>query len=381
MLAGLGGVTLSGLAFQLARLFVTPSRKPDEDVTVLDLIGSPDAPESVWLTGTDADLTGRYSFIFDGGAGHAKLGPVVATSGSSVARPVIQLDRGRIHRGTRGHITGWWFDGPDELGLRVERVSVPLPGGDAWGWLIHPADAGDRVGEPGTAWALHVHGRGALPEETLRGVVPAARAGLTSLVLAYRNDPGAPRGYRGKYGLGISERHDVDAALEWMRERGAKSAVLFGWSMGATACVLAANRGSQRDMVTGLVLESPALDWPAILQLHARKAKLPWPVDQLARVMLARGWVASGEPAGVDLGMLTPEVLSVELTVPALALVSADDTFVHEAGALRLARLRPDVVTLSSVRGGEHVKLWNHDEAAWEREIDGFLERLAHRAP
>ena len=59
---------------------------------------------------------------------------------------------------------GWWFTEPEQLGYATTLVSIPLPHGVGWGWVITPKHA-----RPGR-WAVHVHGRGALPHETLRGL-------------------------------------------------------------------------------------------------------------------------------------------------------------------------------------------------------------------
>lgn len=374
--AALGALT-AGVHF--ARRVLTPARIPEAKASIVAVEPGPGAeglagdPRRVWLRGPDTALPGAYSFIFDEGAAHARLGPVVERSGETVAREVVAVDRGRLRAGARGRITGWWFTDPAELGLAASRVAIPLEGGWGWAWLVEPSPEAARPGR----WAVHVHGRGALPEETLRGVAPFARAGATSLVIAYRNDPGAPRGLRGRYGLGLAERRDVDAAIAWARERGAERVTLAGWSMGGTAAVLAASRGPQRRLVDGLVLDSPALDWPGVLRQQARLAHAPAWVGALGQRLLQLGLVRGavpGEP-GTDLRALTPEALAEGLRVPVLIHAGPGDTFVPWEGALRLAHLRPDLVRLREA-AGEHVKLWNADPEGWEAATEEFVRAL-----
>lgn len=382
LLTLLGGSLV--LAWQFALRVLTPSERLESRVKVVSLDDSPDSPTGirVWLTGPEIDLEGSYSFIFDGTsratqqlANHARLGPVVATEGTGrnfrVAREVLSVERGDIRAGARGRITGWWYTEPEQLGYSTKMVSIPMPGGVSWGWVIAP----DQV-VPGR-WALHVHGRGALPHETLRGVESFAEAGITSLVIAYRNDAGSPPGLGGKYGLGLSEQEDVDAALGWARTQGAERVTLVGWSMGGTASVIAAGRGRNADLVNGMVLDSPALDWPGLLRHQAKLAHMNSFIAELGVVILQLGWIrgAITGKRGTDVSALTPDRLASMIRVPTLIHASAGDTFVPWEGSLRVARLKSSLVQIHPSRG-EHVKLWNADPVAWKRETARFLRTL-----
>lgn len=380
-----------GVAAVFARKVLTPAPLPDHGVQIVaiesdELTGA----QRVWLTGPDTELEGSYSFIFDvesrmtqHHAGHARLGPVIEhrTIGSQrqIARDVISVERGAIRVGARGRITGWWYTDPRELGYPFRKVSLPLPGGVGWGWRIEPATRrSSQETSKSRPWAIHVHGRGALPEETLRGVAPFSDAGYTSLVMAYRNDPGAPRGLRGRYGLGLAEWRDVEAAIGWARAQGATHVVLVGWSMGGTTAVLAAGRSAHSDLISGLVLDSPALDWVGLLRAQAKLTRLPAWMGDVARWMLQLGVIrgAIEGTRGTPLSELTPEVLAHSTTVPTLIHVSAGDTFVPWQGALAFAKARQRSVRLHPSRG-EHVKLWNADPAGWHHETARFLEDLA----
>ena len=367
------GSILGGAA--LARRAVTPAVVPESPVTVIRISEAGGSPErrQVHLRGADADLPGRYSFIFDGGAGHARLGEVIAIEGETVVRELVAVDRGALQAEARGRITGWWFTAPEELGYRVDRITYRTELGEADAWIVHPRFARKR------RWAVHVHGRGALPEETLRGVIPLARSGITNLVISYRNDPGAPPGLGGRYGVGFSESRDVDSAIAEARRRGAERVTLFGWSMGGTACLVAATRGVHRALIDGLILDSPAVDWSALLRYHATAQSVPAPIAGLGVEMLSRGLVTGGESGGLPIATLHPETFAPELTVPVLIHASTADTFVPSAGAERLAELRPDLVQLRMQPGAEHVKLWNVDRSGWEAVTRVFVRALPHQ--
>lgn len=371
------------LAGAVARRVVTPEARPDASTRVLSVIPGPRASRRygvegpvVRIRGGWSELPGRYSLILDGGATHAKVGPVLASRRGRAVREILAVDRGRVRRGAAGRVTGWWYAEPEELaaevgeGASIERIVLPLEDGPATAWIVRPADA-----LPGR-WAVHVHGMGALPAETLRGVPPLARAGVTSLVISYRNDPGAPQGTHGRYGLGSAEQRDVDAAIAEAMRRGATRVTLFGWSMGGTASTLAATRGAHRDAVDGLVLDSPALDWHGLLQHQARRAGIPRPIAALAVRLLEGGRVRGGDPASPGLAALSQPELGRGLAVPTLIHVSAGDTYVPEDGALEFAARHSDLVVLRRQLVGEHVKLWNVDPVAWEAATERFVRAL-----
>lgn len=364
---GAAGVVAGGAA--LARRVVTPDAASAEPVTVTRVERNGDRL-SGWFSGVHADLPGQYSFLFNDGAGHARVGPVRASGPQGVVREILQVERGILQPGTRGRLTGWWFADPEAVGLRVERVTYPTELGAAEAWILHPKRARRK------RWAVHVHGRGALPEETLRGVAPLARAGVTSLVISYRNDPGAPQGDLGRYGIGLSECRDVDAAIAEALRRGAERVTLFGWSMGGTASLLAATTGSYAAAVDGLILDSPAVDWPALLRDQASSLAVPRPIADVGIALLGRGLVRAGQPGGLDFPSIQPETIARALQVPVLIHASRGDTFVRSAGAERLAELRPDLIQLRLQQVGEHVKLWNVDPDPWEAVTEQFARAI-----
>lgn len=368
---GAVGVVAGGVA--LARMAVTPEREAESPVTLVGLQRS-GAATVARLRGVDCDLPGRYSLVFDGGAGHARLGPVLSSGPEGTMRELLRVDRGAPREGMRARLAGWWYVAPEELGYATERIEYPTELGDAEAWIVHPPRTRKK------RWAVHVHGRGAPPEETLRGVAPLARAGITSLVISYRNDPGAPSGAYGRYGVGVSEARDVDAAIAEARRRGAQRVTLFGWSMGGTAALVSATRGEHRDAIDGLILDSPAIDWDELLRYHAAGRRAPKLVAELGIRLLWQGRVRGGEAGGIAFDGLNAAAFGRELQVPVLVHASEQDSFVPCSGAQRLAAARPDLVQLRLQKRGEHVKLWNVDPERWERATEQFARALPRPA-
>lgn len=370
--AGAAGAFVGGVA--LARRAVTPSRAPYTPVEVLEVFRR-DGSLFVRLRGTDTALPGRYSLIFDGERGHARLGALQQDSArDSVVREVAEVPSGTLAPGGTGRIAGWWFTEPEELGFRTERITYPTELGDAEAWIVHPRVPRKR------RWAVHVHGRGGRPAETLRGVPPFARAGVTSLIISYRNDPGAPAGENGRYGNGLSESRDVDAAIAEALRRGAERITLFGWSMGGTASLVAATRGAHRAHLDGVVLDSPAIDWRDLLYYQARRMRVPRPIADAGMTLLSEGRVRSGELDRLPIDALSATTFAAGLHVPTLIHASTGDTFVPCAGSEHLAELRPDMVQLHLHEVAEHVKIWNMSPEPWERSITQFVKALPRPA-
>ncbi|MHA3722386.1 alpha/beta hydrolase family protein [Leucobacter sp. HY1910] len=365
----------------LARAAATPAIEPDTPVELVRLTNQ-DGRQTAWLRGPDIALPGRYGLLWAGG--HARLGAVTGRSGGLVGREVLEIDAGELREGLRCRITGWWYPSIAQFALEcedvrdAEEVSLPLAGSAAPGWVLRPA----RRARPGRGgrWAIHVHGRGASPVETLRGVAPLARAGITNLVISYRNDPGAPSGSLGRYGFGVTEALDVDSAIGYALQQGAQRVTLVGWSMGATASLVAATRGAHADVIDGLILDSPAVDWAGLLKYQARMRKAPGVIARLGVSLLQRGYVATDAAGGIDFAAVTPDTFARELRVPTLIHASRDDTFVPSDGAEKLAAACPELVQLRLVERAEHVKLWNVDEDAWERVTEAFARGLPRPA-
>lgn len=376
----LAGVAACVTSVALARTAVRVDQVSERSVSVLQTV--PGETPRVWITGQGVNAVGRQSLLFgppshEAGTdtkrepvGHAKLGPVLARNDLAVLREVEQVDRGTLVAGATGRMVGWWYATPEELGYRVEATAYMTELGPMDAWIVHPKRPKNR------RWAIHVHGRGASPAETFRGIAPFARAGVTSLILSYRNDEGQPRGHHGRYGMGISESHDVDAAIAFVLDRGAERVTLFGWSMGGSAALLTAARGNYRHHIDGIVLDSPGLDWPGVLRKHAWEKRVPAWIANWGMGLLQRGFVASGVSSGVDFTALTPEAFAQELKLPVLLLASPDDRFVPWSGARQFAKLRADLVRLVIIPGAGHVRLWNVDALKWEQSVLDFVSEL-----
>ncbi|WP_353828337.1 alpha/beta hydrolase family protein [Agromyces sp. SYSU T0242] len=378
--AVLGGIAILGGAFLaasaatavlFARRVVTPETQQEDDIRIerTDL-----AAGEVVLGGSDlARMRGRYGLWFEHDSGYARVGDVLHDDGHRVRRVVESVDFGRLDRAGRGRMSGWFHLGPWEVSAHYENVMVPTRLGPAPAWFV-PAtdDAGATSGD----WVIQVHGRGARRPEGLRGVEPAAEAGWSTLLVSYRNDGDAPASEDRRYGLGGTEWEDVVAAVHFAVERGARRIVLMGWSMGGSIALQTVLRSAEvRERLVGVILESPAVDWPDILRFQGRAMGLP---DELggavARVLSAPiAGTLTGLAAPIDLEALDAVARADELDVPILLMHSEDDGFVPIDGSRRLAEVRPDLVQFEVFEGARHTKLWNHDPRRWSMLVRDWL--------
>jgi len=373
-----GAVVAAGIAVLsafVARTVVIPPSRRDDDIRVL---GVDRQARRIRLSATpDSLLPGEYSFWFSGDTGHARVGEIVEVDRGGVTRELLGVDFGDLADARRGRFSGWFWLTPRALGLPYENVTVTTPLGPAPAWLVPAAD------EESERWVILVHGRAVRRAETLRAVAPFRAAGYHSLLVSYRNDGEAPHSPDYRYALGEREWIDVDAAMAYAIARGAREIVLMGWSMGGATVLQALTRSPRAALVTGVVLDSPVVDWIATLDFQARMRRLPgvvrWGVYTLIRSRWGRVVTGLAEP--LDLARLDFVTRAAELDRPILLLHSVDDGFVPATASIALAAARPDIVTFEEFPVARHTKLWNYDRTRWEDAIVNWLAALdAQRA-
>ncbi|MWV58074.1 alpha/beta hydrolase family protein [Rathayibacter sp. VKM Ac-2754] len=369
-LVATGAVGASALVAAFVRGVVIPPSRRSQDARVLAV--RPDAGEIELAADADSAVRGGFSLWFDRGRGHARVGQLLETRNGRVVRELERVDRGSLRAGARARINGWLLLGPRETGLPFTTEEVPTQFGVAPAWLFPGPDG------LGDVWAVHVHGRATTREETLRGVDVLHRSGLTSLVVSYRNDGDAPASPDRRYGLGDTEWRDVDAAIRFAEQRGARSVVLVGWSMGGAIALQTVLRSSRRALVAGLVLDSPVIDWRETLRGQARLRGIPPVIAALAITVMQRPWstALTGQSSAIPLAGLDLVTRAAELTTPILLMHSVDDDFVPSGPSEALAAVRPDLVEPVLFHGARHTRLWNDDPELWESSVEGWLARL-----
>ncbi|MCP9959461.1 alpha/beta fold hydrolase [Streptomyces sudanensis] len=319
-------------------------------------------PDRITLT---RDLSSLRPGVYgvEGPGVHAVVGPVLDDAPhapDTVVRRLERVDYGTLATGTRVRLTPQVHSGTPATALGVPYREVEVAGelGPLPAWYV----PGSR-----TTWVITAHGLGATREHPLNVLgLLHGRFRLPVLDLAYRGDPGAPRSADGLGHLGDSEWRDLDAAVHHAVRNGATGVVLHGWSTGAAMALRTARRSRLRDMITGLVLDSPVLDWEAALRALAVARRVPAVLLPLAvRAAQGRTGLRRGEPART--------VATEAPDVPALVFHGPGDTVAPWAASRALAERRPDLVTLRAVHDAPHAAMWNADPERYEEAMRRFL--------
>lgn len=367
-----GAGVITGLGSLFARAVVTPSRNNPEHVKILDT-GEDHIGPYIDLQSRGPEITapGRYSLWFNNYTGHMKIGDIVPTpSRNSVRRRIISIDHGDISQATSGSIGGNYYINPADAGVQATQVYVPLTAGPAPAWLV------EGTTHPET-WAILIHGRGASRLETLRGLKPLSELGLTVLSMSYRNDGEGPEVNNGRYGLGATEWHDVDAAIRYALSHGAQDIVLVGWSMGGAISLRTLELSRYRHRIRALALTGPAVDWFEILRYQAKINNIPYLSGRIGEWLLGQriGKKLTGLTSPIDLKALNWVERADQITTPVLIQHSRDDRFVPYISSERLAKKNPRYVTLVPFTRAGHVREWNVDPHKWETTLKNWLQK------
>lgn len=310
-------------------------------------------------TGDDSEAGRPGVFGLDWDGGYGRVGEITDSSGEVVTRRVLDAFDG--------------LEGLPGLGVAVDIDSYAYPAELPPGWEVRavdtplgPMEAWFASGSRGT-WVIHIHGRGAERNETLRAAVPLAEAGYPQLVMSYRNDPDTTPDPSGYYRYGISEWSDLEAAVELATGAGADNVVLYGYSTGGAVAMAYLERAVDPPVI-GAVFDSPNLDFAATVDFNASQRTLP---GLGVPVPGSLAWVArtiTSFRIDVDWDAIDYIDRADRLEVPVLVFHGTDDSTVPIETSRRFAA-ESEHVELIEVEGAEHVQSWNRGPDDYEGTI------------
>ncbi|WP_328909434.1 alpha/beta hydrolase fold domain-containing protein [Streptomyces sp. NBC_00234] len=322
------------------------------------------AAGQVTLTRSFAALRpGTYGLV--GPGVHAVVGPVIEEAhlgADTVVRRLERVVHGSLEPGAKVRMTPELYGGDpgSALGLDFKEVEIPGELGALPAWFVPAAR---------DTWVITVHGLGTTREHPMNVMGFLNARHLPVLDLAYRGDAGAPRSPDGLGHLGESEWRDLDAAIRYALRYGAENVIVHGWSTGATMALHAAVNCALRERISGLVLDSPVLDWRTTLRALASARGVPASLLPLA-VRAAQG------QTGLRGAPLMETSVPTALHAPTLIFHGPDDTLAPWAPSQELAALRPDLVSLHAVPQAPHAAMWNAGPARYEEALRRFLTPL-----
>lgn len=261
---------------------------------------------------------------------------------------------------------------PASAGLPWEPVTYHSPAGEMPAWRFDPPGAASHT------WAVFVHGRDGRRDQVLPWLPTLADHGLTTLAIAYRNDPDAPRTGDGLRHLGYSEWQDVEGAVVHALANGARDVVLIGHSMGGTAICTFLRTSAHAGRVRGAILDAPVLHWPPSIRNGLLREGVPQAlIPVLVPAALATIWGRTG----VDWGALDHVGAADRFVTPMLLVHGEDDERVPAGTSAALADRRPDLMTYLPVAGAGHGQVWEADPEGVAAATAAFLQRLREPGP
>ncbi|MCH7523199.1 MAG: alpha/beta fold hydrolase, partial [Chloroflexi bacterium] len=312
-LVALGGVVVGGwyISDLLRAGALEPDRKPDQlDLRVIAL-----GEGKVTLAATDkarkdGDWTKDGIFGLEWEGGYGQVGAILRIDDEQVVRE-FSVIQGAPEIGELARLDSFAFPGDPEQahGIGFEEVVIASELGELPAWFVDG---------PRDTWVIFVHGKGANRREALRMLPTAAGLGLPSLVITYRNDVEAPASPDGFYRYGQTEWRDLEAAVDYALQQGAKELVLVGYSMGGAIVTNFLYESPLAERVVGVILEAPMLDFGAVFDREAGERGMPGILTAVSKLIV-------GFRFDVDWGELNYLKRADELAVPILLFHGDDD--------------------------------------------------------
>lgn len=245
-----------------------------------------------------------------------------------------------------------YFFGDPQQGLSLPYSDVDYGAGGAW--LV--------PGDPAIAtWVIFVHGLGGVRAEGLRTLSVAHGQGCTTLLISYRNDPGATAG-NGYVQFGAEEWRDLEAAVGYAVDHGARNVVLVGNSHGGAVTLGFLANSGLTGKVSSAFLDDPVTSFGALLEQTTIKARPAW----------ARGLAKPIATAitGLDWPAIDYNARAATFTTPMTVVVGTSDLVVPPAitedFAARANEAHPGLVDLQVFPEAPHTAEWNTDRPRFE---------------
>ncbi|KAB2881914.1 MAG: hypothetical protein F9K34_15755 [Albidovulum sp.] len=253
------------------------------------------------------------------------------------------------------------------LSLPFETVTLDTALGPTEAWYV-PA-TGAEVGR-----AVYVHGIAGAREDGYRHLSMLHAAGWSVLMISYRNDAGAPPAPEGRYGFGLLEWRDLEAAVAQAAPGPEGPGVLVvAESMGGAILGQFLARSDLAGRVAAVALDSPAISFRAVINhlAEASDRPLPGPMAWVAGRLLPR-------MTGLPLGEAEVDEVYARFAGPLFIAHGSGDRIVPIAPSQALAAARQGQTATFST-GADHLGSYAEDPDGYRAAFAGFLAGLGRR--
>lgn len=299
---------------------------------------------------------GSFGLKFPGGSG--VVGPLL-TDGSVVARQWTPVE-GTPAEGMRVGIdrNTYMRDPLQDFGIPFEEVMIPSPGAaELPSWYVE----GDR-----STWVIITHDVDRDLAESLRTLPLFTGRGFPVLAISYSTDQTTFADEDAVLGYGLTEWRDIQAAVDWSRQRGAKRFILVGYGMGGGATIEFVKSSPFGGQVSGVMLDAPALDLGVVIDSDPNAEEIP-------QILRSLGKTIATFRFGVNWSELNYLEKFDSVKVPVLLAHGVDDEVVPVDLSDQLAERYPARLTYLRVDGAGHGESWNVATAEYESAVQQFL--------
>lgn len=366
-----GGIVFANMIHADALMPQPPTPDNGVYVTLID-------EDSVTLTSEeqreDTTRPGVAGLAWEGGYG--LIGEITAVDGLDVTRE-FTLVSGALPSPCSAELSACdevdiesvtFETDPSDVGLAFREVTYSSALGPMGAWRI---DSGD-----GSTWAIHAHGWRSSRRDAVRMLPTYHAAGITSLVIDYRNDVEAPPDPGGLYRFGRTEWEDVEGAVRYALDQGAENILLHGYSTGAALHLAFLENSDLAGEVTAAVYDSPNIDMAETVRHAAAKRHLPGTPMPLPASLTAVAMFIADVRWEVGWSEIDYVDRAADIvTVPTLVFHGVEDDRVPIDVARRFRDRAPNWVQLVEVESAGHVTSWNVDPESYERVLGEFLEQ------
>lgn len=279
------------------------------------------------------------------------------------------------------HIGGGWYYSNRiiEEGFTPDPDPIVVPEGD---FTLSEVTYRSEMGEldawylpaPGTTWVIHVHGLNTTPAQPEVLFAALQEAGHPQLAITYRNDENQPVDPSTYHQYGATEWQDLDGAMQFARDNGARDVVFAGYDSGGSHALAYVYRHNLDD-IGGVILDSPNIDFGSTIDFRSSQESLPvLPVSVPPTIT----WVAKFFTSlRIDVNWKSLDYIERaerSLRVPVLVFHGTADESTPIEQSISLEEAQPEMVNLIQVDGAGHVGSFDTDFDSYLSEMLAFLQ-------